>query len=263
MASRAMWKGSISFGMVTIPVAMYAAVHSRDIGFNQINSKTGNRVRQKRVDGVTGEEVSYDDIVKGYEFTPGQWVTFTPDELDGLDPVASRAIVLNEFIDPGLIDPLAFDHPYLLAPDKDLFKPYTLLHDALEQTNKVGVGRVVMRGKEYTVVIWPHGGALAMATLADADEITDPADLQIPRVSIANAELDMAKMLIGSLASDTFEHDAYVDTYRERVLEAITAKAQGNEIVTPTPPEPVQIDDLLGALKASLGAVQADKQASA
>jgi DNA end-binding protein Ku len=260
---RSIWSGAISFGLVNVPVKLYSAVSRKTVRFHQLNSKTGHRIAQKRVDSVTNEEVPYDDIVKGYELTKDRYVVITPEELDALDPEKTRTIDIEDFVDLADIDPIHYDHPYYLVPDKGAAKAYGLLLQAMEESEKVAVARVVIRSKEQLVAIRPApGGVLTMETMIFADEVVDPEDIEeLPgakELKVSAREVKMAQQLIDSLSSD-FEPEKYRDEYREKVLELIERKASGEEIaVQPEAPEPKKVPDLMAALEASLAAVKGE-----
>jgi len=258
-----MWSGAISFGLVNVPVKLYSAVSRKTVRFHQLNAKTGHRIAQKRVDSVIGEEVPYEDIVKGYELTKEHYVVITPEELDALDPEKSRTIDIEDFVDLADIDPVYYDHPYYLVPDKGATKAYGLLLNAMEDSGKVAVARVVLRSKEHLVAIRPApGNVLTMETMLFADEVVSPEELDdLPEAKDLKAserELTMAQQLIDSLSSE-FEPEKYRDEYREKVLELIERKAAGEEIaVQPEAPAPKKVPDLMAALEASLAAVKGD-----
>jgi DNA end-binding protein Ku len=258
-----MWSGAISFGLVNVPVKLYSAVSRKTVRFHQLNGKTGTRIAQKRVDASTGEEVPYEDIVKGYELTKERYVVITPDELETLDPEKSRTIDIEDFVDLADIDPVYYDHPYYLVPDKGATKAYGLLLNAMEESGKVAVARVVLRSKEHLVAIRPApGNVLTMETMLFADEVVPPEELdELPdakELKASERELTMAQQLIDSLSSD-FEPGKYRDEYREKVLELIERKAAGEEIaIQPEAPEPKKVPDLMAALEASLAAVKGD-----
>src|SRR6476619_3507161 len=172
--ARSIWTGAISFGLVTVPVKLYSAVSRKTVRFHQLNAKTGVRIQQKRVDPTTGDEVSYDDIVKGYELTPDRYVLIDPGELDALAPKKTRTIDIEDFVELSEIDPIFYDHPYYLAPGPGGAKPYKLLLDAMRETGKVAIARVVIRSKEQLVALRPMGTALGMATMIFADEVIPP-----------------------------------------------------------------------------------------
>jgi DNA end-binding protein Ku len=259
---RAIWTGAISFGLVTVPVKLYSAVNRKTVRFHQLSGKTRTRVQQKRVDTETGEELEYQELLKGYELGPERYVVVTPEELDTLAPEKTKTIDIEDFVELSQIDPIYYDHPYYLAPGNGGAKPYSLLLSAMEATSKVAIARVVIRSKEQLVAIRPVAGVLAMATMLFADEVLSPEgieDMPDPAKLKASArELEIAKQLVDSLASD-FEPERYHDTYREQVLELIERKAQGEEITVQAPAEAPRepTPDLMSALKASLEAVRA------
>ena len=253
--ARAIWSGAISFGLVNIPVKLFSAVSKKTVRFHQIDAESGVRVKQKRV-GPDGEEIPYEQIVKGYEIGPERYVTISPEELEALEPQKTRTIDIEDFVDQEEIDPIYYDHPYYLAPDTGSAKAYQLLVDAMEDAGKVAIARVVIRSKENLVAIRPRDGVLAMETMLFADEVvpTDTLDEMTTDATVktSDRELTMARQLIDSLSSD-FEPEKYHDEYRERVLDLIERKAAGEEIaVAPEAPEPAAVPDLMAALEASL-----------
>jgi DNA end-binding protein Ku len=255
-----MWSGAISFGLVNVPVKLYSAVSKKTVRFNQLNAETGNRIQQKRVDPETGEEVGYDQIVKGYELTKDRYVVITPEELESLDPEKTRTVDIEDFVDLDEIDPVYYDHPYYLVPDKGATKAYGLLLGAMKQANKVAIARVVLRSKEQLVAIRPSGDVLMMETMLFHDEVVPSHDIEdLPdgkELKATDRELKMAQQLIDSLSSE-FDPSSYHDQYREKVLELIEKKASGEEIaVQPDAPEPAKVPDLMAALEASLAAVK-------
>jgi len=266
--ARAIWTGAISFGLVNVPVKLYSATSPKTVRFHQLSGKTGARIRQKRVDPSTGDEVAFEDIVKGYEITPERYVLITPDELDALDPKATKTIDIEDFVDLSEIDPIYYDHSYYLAPTAGSAKPYRLLLDAMRESGKVGIGRVVLRSKQQLAALRPTGDVLTLSTMLFGDEVLKPDRLdELDAVSEAEAserELSMARQLIDSLSSD-FEPSKYRDDYRDRVLDLIERKAAGEEIaVQPEAEEREAAPDLMAALEASLAAVRSgddDKRA--
>jgi DNA end-binding protein Ku len=261
--ARAIWTGAISFGLVTVPVKLYSAVNRKAVRFHQLSGKTGARVAQKRVDPQSEQEVPYEDIVKGYELAPDRYVVVKPEELDALQPEKTRTIDIEDFVELAQIDPIFYDHPYYLAPGPGGAKPYRLLMEAMNETGKVAIARVVIRNKEALVAIRPmQGDVLEMATMLFVDEILPPDRLEelheLAGVKANKREIEIAKQLVESLATD-FKPDKYRDTYRESVLELIERKAQGEEIAVQPAPEEVAAPapDLMSALKASLDAVRA------
>jgi DNA end-binding protein Ku len=259
---RAIWTGTISFGLVTVPVKLYSAIDRKTVRFHQLSGKTGVRVAQKRVDPKSDEEVPYENIVKGFELAPDRYVVVKPEELDALQPQKTRTIEIEDFVELSQIDPIFYDHPYYLASGPGGAKPYRLLLEAMRETGKVAIARVVIRNKEQLVAIRPMGDVLVMSTMLFADEVLAPERLEELSDGAAaktnKREVDIAKQLVGSLAGD-FKPDKYRDAYREQVLELIERKAHGEKIAVQPPPEEVRAPapDLMSALKASLDAVRA------
>jgi DNA end-binding protein Ku len=257
--ARSIWSGAISFGLVNVPVKLYSAVSRKNVRFNQLNAETGNRIQQKRVDPDTGEEVPYEQIVKGFELTKDRYVVITPDELDALDPERTRTIQIEEFVDQVDIDPIYYDHPYYLVPDKGAGKAYKLLLDAMREADKVAIARVVIRSKENLVALRSVDGAITMETMLFPDEVVQPDSIEELEsvdgdVKTTKRELDMAKQLIESLSGD-FDPTQFRDEYRERVLDLIERKAAGETITIEAPePERQEVPDLMAALEASISA---------
>jgi DNA end-binding protein Ku len=265
--ARAIWSGAISFGLVNVPVKLFTATSPKTVRFNQLSSKTGARIRQKRVDPTTDEEVPYEEIVKGYEITPDRYVMITNEELEALDPKATKTIDIEEFVDLAEIDPIYYDHNYYLAPTAGGAKAYRLLLDAMRESGKVGIGKVVLRSKQQLCALRPTGEVLTLTTMLWGDEVLSPDRLdEIDSISEAEAtprELAMAEQLISTLSAE-FEPEKYHDEYREQVLEMIERKAAGEEIaVQPQAEEPAAAPDLMAALEASLAAVRADSDEAA
>ncbi len=264
--ARSIWSGALSFGLVNVPVKLYSAVSRKTVRFHQLNEETGNRVAQKRVDSQTGEEVAYESIVKGYELGRDRYVVVRPDELDALDPERTRTIDIEDFVELSQIDPVYYDHPYYLVPDKGAAKPYGLLMEAMRRSGKVAIARVVLRSKEQLVAIRPAGDVLLMETMIFHDEVvpTDALD-DLPAqgdLKASDREVAMAEQLIESLTSE-FEPGKYHDQYREKVLDLVERKAEGEEIAIPAEaPAPAAVPDLMAALEASLAAVKGPAPAS-
>ena len=258
---RSIWTGAISFGLVTVPVKLYSAVNRKTVRFHQLSGRTGVRIAQKRVDPQSGAEVPYEDIVKGFELAPDRYVVVEPSELDTLQPKKTKTIEIEDFVELTQIDPIYYDHPYYLVPGAGGAKPYRLLLEAMAETEKIAIARVVIRSKEQLVALRAMGDVLEMATMLFADEILPPDRLEeLPdpkEVKTTKREIEIAKQLIGSLAGD-FEPEKYRDTYRDDVLALIERKAEGKEIaVQPEAEEvPGPAPDLMSALKASLEAVR-------
>jgi DNA end-binding protein Ku len=260
---RSIWTGAISFGLVTVPVKLYSAVSRKNVRFHQLNGKTGVRIQQKRVDPTTGDEVNYEDIVKGYELTPDRYVVIEPGELEALDPKKTRSIEIEDFVSLDEIDPIYYDHPYYLAPGAGGAKPYKLLLEAMRETGRVAIATVVIRSKQQLVAVRPMGDdVLGMATMVFPDEISPTSAIDelaaVDDVEINDRELAIAKQLVDSLSGE-FDPDKYRDTYREEVLALVERKAQGEQIaVQPeAEEEEAEVPDLMAALKASLDAVRA------
>lgn len=256
---RAIWSGSISFGLVNIPVKLFSAVSRRNVQFNQLDARTNSRVKQKRVSAETGEEVPWEQIVKGYELPSGSYVVITDDELAALDPKAVRTIEIEEFVDLADIDPMFYDSAYYLAPD-GAAKPYALLARAMEDQGKVGIAHFVMRTKQYLAAIRPQNGHLVLSTMVFADELNEPDEIpgldEVNDLDLSDKELAMAQQLIDTLAAD-FEPEKFHDTYREAVLGLIERKADGEEVIAPAAAlEPEKVVDLMAALEASVAAAK-------
>ena len=251
----AIWSGSIGFGLVSVPVKVVSATRSQDVRFNQLEADTGARIRYRKVSDATGEEVSNEKIVKGYEISSGQYVLVEDEDLKSLAPKASRTIEIEDFVDLDDIDPIFFENPYYLSPEAGAAKAYKLLVEAMTELRKVAVGRVVMRSKESLVAIRPLDGVLCMETMRYADEINSidgvmPEDAESAEPS--QREIDMAKQLVETLTTE-FDPTKYHDEYREQLLGLIEAKAAGQEIVAePQVEERGKVVDLMAALEASL-----------
>jgi DNA end-binding protein Ku len=264
--ARAIWSGSISFGLLNVPVKLYSAVSKQTVRFRELREGDGSRIRHKRVAEEDGEEVPYEKIVKGYEIAPDQYVILTREELEELDPKKTRAIEIQDFVDLDEIDPIYFDHPYYLGPDRGAEKAYDLLVRAMTEARKVAIARFVLRNKENLAAIRPMDGVLTMATMRFADEVVSPDSLgdALPEAESKpqKRELDMAKQLIDSLATD-FDATRYRDEYREELLSLIERKARGEEIVSAETeaPEPTKAPDLMAALEESLAAVKGEELA--
>jgi DNA end-binding protein Ku len=254
--ARAIWSGSISFGLVNIPIKLVGAVSDKDIHFNQLHEQDGSRIRYKKVCAKDGHEVPNEDIVKGYEIRSGHYVTFTDEELDAADPKSARSLDIEDFVELDQIDPTFFDKPYYMVPDKNANKAYALLLAALEKSQKVGIARMVMHSKEYLVAIRALKGVLMMETMHFAEEVVPPEtiaeDVKLDDVAVDKRQLELASQIIDSLSRD-FEPEKYENHHRKRLLELIEQKAEGKEIVVePDVPVSVRTADLLGALEKSL-----------
>jgi len=258
---RPIWSGSISFGLVNVPVKLFSAVSVQDVRFHQLRKSDGSRIRQKRVSAADGEEVPYDQIVKGYEVAPDTYVVIDPEELAALDPRATQTIDIEEFVDLDQIDPIYFENPYYLVPDKRAEKAYALLAEAMGHANKVAIARFVMRTKQYLAAVRASGPVLILSTMLYADEVVPVDRLEgLPgpgEVEIGDRELTMAESLIESLTVERFDPARYADTYRERVLALIDAKAAGETVTAPAAPAAAaRVVDLMAALEASVQAAK-------
>jgi DNA end-binding protein Ku len=261
--ARAIWTGSISFGLVSIPVGLFSATDDHTIHFHQFERGTSDRVRNKRVNERTGDEVDFADIVKGADVGGGEHVIVEPDELDAIAPGRSRDLDISDFVDLDEIDPIYFQKTYWLAPTAEQYsRPYALLLAAMTRTNRAAIGTFVMRGKQYLAAIRPHGKVLALETLYFADEVRDPAkELEnLPgKAASAGKELDMATQLIESMSS-AWKPENYRDTYRDKVDALIADKERGREtVVEAEPPDPTAMADLLAALERSVADAKAGR----
>ncbi len=261
--ARAIWSGAISFGLLNVPVKLYSAVSKKAVRFRELRASDGARVRHKRVAESDGEEVAYEEIVKGYEISPERYVVLSRDELAELDPKKTRAIEIQDFVDLDQIDPIYFEHPYYLAPDKGAEKAYDLLVRAMRDEGKVAIARFVLRNKEHLAAIRPMGDVLTLTTMRFADEVVAPDEIEELGAADgdkpAKRELDMAKRLVDSLVSG-FEPGKYRDEYREELLDLIERKAEGKEVVAQpeSDVEPTAAPDLMAALEESLAAVRGE-----
>ncbi len=265
---RTVWSGAISFGLISIPVKLFSAVNHKEIRFNQIDSKSGARIKMLRTSAKTGEEVAYADIVKGYDLGDDNYVILTDDELESIAPKASRSIDLVDFVEAADIDPIFYESGYYLVPDELARKAYALLVEALEMSGRVGIATFVMRSKQHLAAIRAVDGRLMLSTMLYADEVVDPADIPgldgLDDVEVKDAEKTMAAQLVESLASD-FDPTRYEDTYRNQVMELIEAKADGSvtkvEAIDSGPT--AEIVDLMAALEASVAEAKKARQAAA
>jgi len=261
---RPTWRGSISFGLVNVPIKLYTAARSKDVRFNMLHEKDGSRIQLRRFCADEGVEVQTDEIVKGYELGADRYVVVTADELDALEPTVTSGIEIEEFVDLDQIDPVYFENSYYLTPDKGGAKAYGLLLAAMRQANKVALGRVVLRQKQYLVALRPAGKTIAMQTLYYPDEVVAVDSLdELPEdeMAVSDREVAMAQQLIATLAAD-FDPDKYTDEYREAVLALIDRKAAGEEVVMPAAKgEEPKVVDIMAALEASIAAARGDKQA--
>jgi DNA end-binding protein Ku len=267
--ARAIWSGSISFGLLNVPVKLYSAVSKQTVRFRELREGDGSRVKHKRVAESDGKEVPYEKIVKGYEYAPDQYVVLGRDELSELEPQRTRAIEIQDFVDLDDIDPIYFEQPYYLGPDKGAARAYALLVQAMKDARKVAIARFVLRNKEHLAAIRPMDDVLTLTTMRFHDEVTSPGELdgevfdeEKPKKP-EKRELEMAKQLIESLTSD-FKPNSYRDEYREELLDLLERKAAGKDVVSaPTEePEPTKAPDLMAALEESLAAVKGEEAAT-
>ena len=254
--ARVIWTGALAFGLVNIPVGLYAATEDRTVHFNQFQKGTSDRIRYKRVNERTGEEVNYRDIVKGREVDDDTYVLLTDDELESVEPGRTRTIDITDFVDLAEVDPIYFQRTYYLAPRGDgADRSYELLHKAMADTNRAGIATLVMRSKEYLVAVRPQAEILALETMYFADEIRDAVEATGYEPSGQPArprELTIARQLIESMTTD-WDPARYVDTYRERVEELIESKRTGETIETAAPaPQPSKVVDLTETLRRSV-----------
>ena len=254
-----MWSGTISFGLVAIPIKLFHAVRKQNVSFNQLDQRDMARIRYRKVNAASGDEVGDDHIVKGYEVSKDRYVVVDPADLEPFMPVATKSIDLEEFVDLDEIDPVYFDTAYHVAPDTTP-KPYVLLARAMEASGKVAIGRFVMRNKQYTAAIRAEDGRLVMSSLAYADEVVDPATIEelqgLEEVEVNDKEILMAESLVDSLSAP-FEPDKYHDEYREQVVALIEMKRDGEELTMPeVEAEKPKVVDIMAALEASVAAAK-------
>jgi DNA end-binding protein Ku len=265
--ARPIWSGSISFGLVSVPVKLFSAISPKEVRFHMLHDKDGGRIQQKRVCSIDGEEVSWEHIVKGFEISKGRYVTVTREELEAFNPKATKAIEIEDFVELPQIDPIYYASTYYLVPDRGAAKPYALLREAMKRTHKVGIGRFVLRTKQYLAAVRPLGRALAISTMLHADEVVSQDDLEgLPdaHAKPGERELKMAEQLIESLAA-TFDIGKYKGDYRVQVLALLERKAEGEEIVAEAPAEKPRgkVVNLMEALQKSLAAAKGGKKPQA
>lgn len=264
--ARAIWSGSISFGLLNVPVKLYSAVARRGISLREIRESDSARIRHRRVAEGTDEEVPYDQIIKAFEITKDRYVPITKDEMASLDPEKSRAIEVQDFVEIAEIDPIYFDSPYYLGPADGAEKAYSLLAQAMEESGKVAIARFVFRSKERLAAIRPGDGVLTLTTMRFADEVVPPSELDdvLPseKPKVAKREVEMAEELIDSLTR-SFDPTAYRDEYREELLAMIERKAAGEEVVAAPAGEEreaTKAPDLMAALEESIAAVKGERK---
>jgi len=262
MPARSIGSATISFGLVSVPVSVYSASESAArVSFNMLHKKCGSRLKQQYICTKDGEIVEKDDIAKGYEFSKGQYVLFNPEELKALDEKATNSIDIAEFVPLPKVERIYVDKIYYLGPDKGGERAYRLLSEALKETNRAAVGQYAARGQQNLVLVRPMDGVLVMEQLHYADEIRPASEVPIGEGEVKKSELALAKQLIEQTSTDVFKPENYRDNVKDRVLEAIHKKVDGQEITAePAPEQGAKIIDLMEALKASLGKEKADRK---
>jgi len=254
---RSMWMGTLNFGLVSLPVRLYTATSSRSVHFHQLHAADHARIQQRRVCSADGEEVPYEDVVRGYELAPERYVVIEDEELAAIAPEATRTIEIEDFVQLEDIDLIYFDQPYYIVPQRGGARSYRLLLQAMSETGKVAIAHVVLRSRERLVAVHPREDVLMMTTLHYGDEVNPTSDLRELKeereAKVNERELEVARKLVDSL-SEPFDITRYRDAYREALLELIERKASGEEVVVEPRPvvEELQAPDLMGALQASL-----------
>ncbi len=258
--ARAIWRGVISFGMVSIPVRLFTATESKDVRFRQLHEETNTPVKQLRWSPELDREVAYDELVKGYEYAKEQYVILDPEDFDKLPVPSKHTIDLTAFVSNEEIDPIHYERSYYLEPDEAGQKPFALLLKALEDKELLAIGKVALRQKEHLCVLRPHDGLILLETLYYPDEIREPdGTIDVEGIEVSDQEMEMAFALIDMLRKP-FDPAEYKDQYREQLMAMITAKLEGGEIVTAESDEPAAASvDLMAALKASVDAAKARK----
>jgi DNA end-binding protein Ku len=265
--ARAIWKGSISFGLVNIPIALYSATRRDELKFRLLRKSDLSPVNYKRVAEKDGKEVSWDQIVKGYEYEKGKYVVLKDEDFERVDLEATQTVDIQDFVDQEEIDPMFFYKPYYLEPQKGGDKAYALLRDALKDSGKVGIAKVVIKTRQYLAGVKPEDGALVLELMHFADEIADPGKLHVPKkTEVGKREMNMAKSLIDSMSSK-WNPEKYKDDYREALMEVIEEKVEaGGKEIEEKPkkaPKPTKIIDLVSVLQKSLEQTGGKKKATA
>lgn len=258
MAERAIWSGAVSFGMVNIPVKLHTATRSKDISFNLIHATCGTRIEQKRWCPTDQVEVPWDEIVRGYQYAKGHYVTLTQEDFDALPLPSKHTVGISAFVQASEIDPVYYEKSYYLAPDERGQKPYALLLKALEEKNLVAIATITIRKKEQLCALRPHEGTLLLDTLYYPDEVKLEREVDIETADLTNEELKMAYRLV-ELLEKPFEPDAYQDRYREALSALIDAKLEGKEVVVAPPKREAKVIDLRDALARSVAAAREGK----
>ncbi len=229
--AHAIWSGAINFGLVTIPVKLFTAVKTDDLSFNLLHKTDEGRIKYERVCSVDGKPVPWDEIVKGYEYEKGQYVLLTDDDFAKVNPEATQSVDIVEFVELDKISPMFFDKPYYLEPTKQGRHAYALLREALAESNRVAIARVVIRTKEYIAAVKAIDGALVLELMHWANEIVAPDTLELPEnEKLPEKEMQMARMLIDTMSVDEFEPEKFTNKYRDELLTMIEARAEGKEL---------------------------------
>jgi DNA end-binding protein Ku len=254
--AHAIWSGAITFGLVTIPVKLFTAVRANDLRFNFLHKKDDGRIYNERHCTVCGEKVEYADLVKGYEYEKGSYVTLSESDLKSVSPEATQSVDIVEFVDLDQIDPMYFDTPYYLEPEKKGRHAYALLRESLREAKKVGIARVVIRSREHLAALKPNGEALILELMHYADELVEPSSFDFPELkeNVAPAELKVAKLLIDSMSAERFAPEKFHDQYREDVMAMIDAGAAGKTVDAPATKAPAatNVVNLMDMLQRSL-----------
>lgn len=253
--ARAIWSGSISFGLVTIPVKLSTAVRSHELSFHMLHAKDEGRIRFERICSVEDKAVPWNEIVKGYEYEKGEHVILTESDFDRIDPEVTHTVDILEFVELDKIDPIFFDQPYYLEPTKQGRHAYALLRETLDQAGKVAIARIVIRTKEYIAALKPSGSALVLDLMRWQNEIVDRTELELPeREKLPPAELKMAKMLVDSMSVDQFQPEKFPNRYRDELLALIDARVSGKALprVKKAVPSRGKVVNLMDVLERSL-----------
>ncbi len=267
---RSIWKGAISFGLVTIPVGLVTAENkASDIQFHMLDKNSMSRVKQKRVSEETGDEVQWDDIVKGYEYSRGNYVVLEPEEIEAANPKATHSIDIVAVVCRDCIDPPYYSKPYYVVPEKMGRKPYALLREVLKRNNQIAVAHVVIRTRQYLAALFPEGDALVLDLLRYAEELRSAEDLDLPesdleKAGVTEKEVQLAEQLVGALVEENWEPGQYTDTYRNDLLDLIKKKVEEGGVITHMPgkeatPEGGKVVDIMDLLKRSVEAAEAER----
>src|SRR4051794_24238983 len=264
MAARSLWNGAIRFGLVNVPIKVYGAASSKQIRFRELHVKDGSPLEHRRVCSKEDKEIPFDEVVRGYETSPGRYVVLTKDEIQAPARERGKTIDLEDFVPADQIDPVYYDTPYWLGPQKDSDDAYTVLLAALEKTGLVGIGRFALRTREQLVALYAVEGALRISTMRFHDEVVEDGGLDLPKPQkkVSDREAKMADALVSSLVTE-FDPAEYEDTYRERVLEVVEAKAQGRQIVAPEAAADDESTDLRALLEQSVSGARKTKKPKA